>query len=157
MSRGAAHEKYLARAGEEDPPAHDTWIERSPRTTVGRYTPLGELVKEVTERVLAAVGLILLSPLLVLLALAVRIDSKGPALFRQPRVGRGGRLFMFYKFRGMYVDARERFPQLYDYRYSSEEIQELRFHPAEDPRVTRAGRLLRRTSLDELPNLINVV
>jgi len=127
------------------------------RAAVGRYTPSGELVKAVSDRVLAAIGLVLISPLLALIALAVRLDSPGPALFRQPRVGRGGRPFTFWKFRGMYVDARARFPELYDYNYSAAEIQELRFHPDQDPRVTRVGRFVRRTSLDELPNLINVV
>jgi lipopolysaccharide/colanic/teichoic acid biosynthesis glycosyltransferase len=128
-----------------------------PRARVGRYTPLGELVKVASDRVLALVGLVLISPLLVLIALAVRLDSPGPALFRQERVGRDGRRFTFWKFRGMVVDAHERFPELYDYSYSQEEIQGLRFHPDQDPRVTRVGRFVRRTSIDELPNLINVV
>jgi lipopolysaccharide/colanic/teichoic acid biosynthesis glycosyltransferase len=128
-----------------------------PTDTAGRYSPLGELMKAVSDRVLAAIGLAAISPLLALIALAVRLDSRGPALFRQRRVGRGGRPFTFYKFRGMYVDARQRFPELYDYHYSAEEIQTLRFHPEEDPRVTRVGGFLRRTSLDELPNLVNVV
>jgi lipopolysaccharide/colanic/teichoic acid biosynthesis glycosyltransferase len=127
------------------------------RRTVGRYTPLGESVKSVSDRVLAVIGLAVIAPLLAMIALAVRLDSPGPALFRQSRVGRGGRTFTFWKFRGMFVDARQRFPELYDYNYSAAEVQDLRFHPGEDPRVTRAGQFLRRTSLDELPNLINVV
>ena len=159
MPGGAARQERAEDPGDRDPGIRGTtWTAPSPpRKTVGRYTPLGELVKEATDRVLAAFGLIVLGPLLLALALAVRVDSRGAVLFRQPRVGRGGRLFTFYKFRGMYEDARERFPELYDYRYSSAEIQELRFHPAQDPRVTRMGKVLRRTSLDELPNLINVV
>jgi lipopolysaccharide/colanic/teichoic acid biosynthesis glycosyltransferase len=124
---------------------------------VSRYTPLGEFVKALSDRVLAAIGLVVITPLLALIALAVRLDSPGPALFRQSRVGRGGRVFTFWKFRGMYVDARRRFPELYDYNYSAAEVHDLRFHPHEDPRVTRVGQILRRTSLDELPNLINVV
>jgi lipopolysaccharide/colanic/teichoic acid biosynthesis glycosyltransferase len=124
---------------------------------VGRYSPLGELVKSLSDRALAALGLVVIAPLLAVIALAVRLDSPGPAFFRQPRVGRNGRMFTFWKFRGMAVDARQRFPELYDYNYSPAEIQALRFHPAEDPRVTRVGQILRRTSLDELPNLINVV
>ena len=124
---------------------------------MGRYTPFGEVLKSLSDRVLAAAGLVVICPLLALIALAVRHDSPGPALFRQPRVGRGGRAFTFWKFRGMYVDARERFPRLYDYDYSAAEVQELRFHPDGDPRVTRVGQFLRRTSLDELPNLVNVV
>ncbi len=125
--------------------------------TIGRYTAFGEVVKVLSDRVLAVIGLALISPVLFAIALAVRLDSPGPAFFRQIRVGRGGRPFTFWKFRGMFVDARTRFPELYDYRYSQEEAQHLRFHPAQDPRVTRVGRFLRRTSLDELPNLMNVV
>jgi lipopolysaccharide/colanic/teichoic acid biosynthesis glycosyltransferase len=123
----------------------------------GRYTPLGRFVKSLSDRVLALAGLVLIAPLLAAIAFAVRLDSPGPALFRQSRVGRGGRTFTFWKFRGMYVDARQRFPELYDYNYSAAEIQDLRFHPGVDPRVTPVGQFLRRTSLDELPNLINVV
>lgn len=124
---------------------------------VGRYSRLGELTMQALDRILATIGLVVISPLLLLLALAVKLDSSGPAFFRQSRIGRGGRPFTFYKFRGMYTDAKERFPHLYDYRYSQEEVQNLRFHPESDPRVTRVGHFIRRTSLDELPNLINVV
>ncbi|HTR97340.1 MAG TPA: sugar transferase [Candidatus Acidoferrales bacterium] len=124
---------------------------------IGHYTRTGEAAKETLDRVLAAIGLMLVSPVLLAIAIAVRLDSPGPAFFRQTRIGRGGRPFTFWKFRGMYVDARERFPELYDYRYSGEQVRELRFHPPADPRVTRVGRFIRRTSLDELPNLVNVV
>ena len=160
-SRGALQEPEALRSGAA---AVVPLPLRAPRVAVagspvavGRYTPLGELVKVLCERTLAVAGLLVIAPLLALIALAVRLDSPGPALFRQPRVGRDGRAFTFWKFRGMYVDARERFPELYDYRYSAAEVRELRFHPREDPRVTRVGRVLRRTSLDELPNLVNVV
>jgi exopolysaccharide production protein ExoY len=128
-----------------------------PRPRMGRYTATGEAVKEVTDRLLAVVGLVLVSPLLLAVAIAIRLDSKGPAIFRQVRLGRRGRPFYFYKFRGMYRDARERFPELYEYRYSAEQIRGLHFHSGNDPRVTPVGRFIRRTSLDELPNLINVV
>jgi lipopolysaccharide/colanic/teichoic acid biosynthesis glycosyltransferase len=124
---------------------------------VGRYSRSGELLKDVTDRVLAAVGLALVSPVLLAVAIAVKLDSPGPAFFRQTRIGRGGRPFTFWKFRGMAVDAKRRFPELYDYNYSAEEVQGLRFHPGRDPRVTRVGQFIRRTSLDELPNLLNVV
>lgn len=149
----------LVRRDPSAPPPPPAWAPDigASANTIGRYTEVGEATKDVTDRVLAAVGLLAISPLLVAIAIAVRLDSNGPALFRQSRVGRGGRNFTFYKFRGMSVDAFERFPELYDYRYSAEEIQNLRFHPDADPRVTRVGRFLRRTSLDELPNLMNVV
>jgi lipopolysaccharide/colanic/teichoic acid biosynthesis glycosyltransferase len=78
-------------------------------------------------------------------------------LFRQRRVGRDGRLFTFVKFRTMYADARERFPELYAYRYTGKEIEQLLFKVPNDPRVTRMGEWLRRTTLDELPNLWHVV
>ncbi len=143
----AAAEAEVLRAGGE--PA--AW------TRVGRYGRTGEWVKDATDRLFALFGLALISPVLLALALAVRLDSPGPAFFRQTRIGRNGRRFTFWKFRGMFVDAKERFPQLYDYRYSAEQLQTLRFHPGEDPRVTRVGRFIRRTSLDELPNLVNVV
>lgn len=124
---------------------------------VGRYSRAGEFVKDAMDRVLACIGLLCISPILLAVAIAVRLDSKGPAFFTQTRIGRSGRPFRFWKFRGMYTDAKERFPELYDYRYSASEAQNLRFHPGHDPRVTRVGAFIRRTSLDELPNLWNVV
>jgi lipopolysaccharide/colanic/teichoic acid biosynthesis glycosyltransferase len=127
------------------------------RPCVGRYTPAGEWLKEASDRCLAALGLLVISPLLLMIAVAIRLDSRGPAVFRQTRLGRGGRPFTFFKFRGMYVDARARFPKLYDYRYSADQIRTLHFHSEHDPRVTRVGRFLRRTSLDELPNILNVL
>jgi lipopolysaccharide/colanic/teichoic acid biosynthesis glycosyltransferase len=91
-------------------------------------------------------------------ALAVKLDSPGPVLFQQVRLGERRKPFVLYKFRGMYVDARQRWPELYDYDGMSEdEVAGLRFHQDRDPRVTRVGRVLRRTSIDELPNLVNVL
>jgi lipopolysaccharide/colanic/teichoic acid biosynthesis glycosyltransferase len=97
------------------------------------------------------------APLIAVVAILIRIDSPGPIIFRQIRVGHGGRLFAFYKFRTMWVDARERYPELYAYQYSDDEIRSMFFKVVHDPRLTRVGRHLRKTSLDELPNLINVV
>lgn len=74
-----------------------------------------------------------------------------------PRIYMVGRPFKFVKFRTMYVDARERFPELYAYRYSDEEIKQIKFKVTDDPRVTRIGQFLRPTSLDELPNFWNVL
>jgi lipopolysaccharide/colanic/teichoic acid biosynthesis glycosyltransferase len=88
------------------------------------------------------VGLILLSPFLLLVALLIKIDSRGPALYRAQRVGQHGRLFRLYKFRTMVVDAPGRGPPI---------------TTAGDRRVTRLGRPLRRAKIDELPQLINVV
>ena len=109
------------------------------------------------EILMAAVTLIVTMPLMLAVALIVTLDSPGPILFRQRRVGRGGRLFTFVKFRTFYVDARERFPHLYAYEYSDRDIETLCFKVPNDPRATRVGRWLRKSTLDELPNLWNVL
>jgi lipopolysaccharide/colanic/teichoic acid biosynthesis glycosyltransferase len=101
--------------------------------------------------------LVLTFPVFILVALWVWLDSPGPVIFRQIRVGKGGRPFSFYKFRTMHVDARQLFPHLYRYDYTPEEFRTFRFKMVEDPRLTRFGKYLRRTTLDELPNLYNVL
>jgi lipopolysaccharide/colanic/teichoic acid biosynthesis glycosyltransferase len=115
-----------------------------------------ELVRRALDLLLSGVLLLAFLPLLALVAIAVRLESKGPAIFSQERLGRYGVPFRFYKFRGMYADAHQRWPELEEYKYSDEELPDLLFHPKHDPRVTRVGRFIRRTSLDELPNLWNV-
>jgi lipopolysaccharide/colanic/teichoic acid biosynthesis glycosyltransferase len=92
-----------------------------------------------------------------LIALVIRLDSPGPALLRQERLGLGAVPFTFLKFRTMYVDARMRYPKLYDYAGIAAKGGHVPLKSVDDPRVTRAGRWLRRSSLDELPNLIHVV
>jgi lipopolysaccharide/colanic/teichoic acid biosynthesis glycosyltransferase len=109
------------------------------------------------EIAVAVVALAVTWPLMLLVALIVKLDTPGPALFRQTRVGLNGRHFAFYKFRTLYVDARERFPELYAYRYTREEVQSLRFKREKDPRITPAGRWLRKSTLDELPNFWNLL
>lgn len=113
--------------------------------------------KRLIDIVGASFGLLITSPIMLVAAVAVRVESEGPAIFRQTRIGQHGEPFVLYKFRGMYVDAKERFAELYDYQYTPEELSTLVFHPENDPRVTRVGRFLRRTSIDELPNLWNVL
>ena len=115
------------------------------------------LAARIFSVVVALLVLIVALPIILALIVAIRLDSPGPAVFRQQRLGCGARPFQFYKFRTMHVDARRRFPELYAYRYSDEELQTLRFKLQEDPRLTRVGTWLRRTSLDELPNLFNVL
>jgi lipopolysaccharide/colanic/teichoic acid biosynthesis glycosyltransferase len=123
----------------------------------GRHSPPVSRLQRAVEIVLASAGLILTLPVMVVLAIIVRLDSPGPVIFRQIRVGRHGRLFRFAKFRTLYVDARERWPELYAYRYTADEVAELYFKMKDDPRVTRVGRWLRKSTLDELPNLWNVL
>jgi lipopolysaccharide/colanic/teichoic acid biosynthesis glycosyltransferase len=122
-----------------------------------RHDGAVELARRLIDVVVSAAALALLAPLIVVVTVLVRATSRGPAIFRQERLGQGGRPFVFYKFRGMYVDARERWPELYEYRYEPEQLQTLRFHPERDPRVTPVGRFLRRTSIDEVLNFYNVL
>jgi exopolysaccharide biosynthesis polyprenyl glycosylphosphotransferase len=112
------------------------------------------LAKRAMDLLLATALLVALSPLLLLVALAVRLTSRGPVLFAQPRVGFGGRRFRMYKFRSMVADAEARKAALAAHSvYADPRL----FKVVDDPRVTRLGAFLRRTSLDELPQLWNVV
>ncbi len=156
-------ERDFGDAQGRDPAAVLTWPapdwRRVQAVVAERYSQANEmgLARRIAESLIAAAALIVTFPVMLLVALAIRIETRGPVLFRQWRVGRGGRLFTFVKFRTMYADARERFPQLYAYRYSPEEIEQLAFKVPYDPRVTRVGEFLRRTTLDELPNFWNVL
>jgi lipopolysaccharide/colanic/teichoic acid biosynthesis glycosyltransferase len=100
------------------------------------------MAKRLFDITLSLLALVLLCPLLLAVALWVRLDSPGPVLFRQQRVGRGGRLFGILKFRTMQVNA---------------EAAGLQITVGQDPRITSAGRWLRRSKLDELPQLLNVL
>ncbi|GEO80139.1 undecaprenyl-phosphate glucose phosphotransferase [Pararhodospirillum oryzae] len=111
---------------------------------VGR--PMGEwgaLLKRAEDLVLGSVALVLLAPVMALCALAIRLESQGPILFKQQRYGYNNALIDVYKFRSMYHEARDESAS--------------RLATQNDPRITRVGRLLRRTSLDELPQLLNVL
>jgi lipopolysaccharide/colanic/teichoic acid biosynthesis glycosyltransferase len=99
-------------------------------------------MKRIFDLLSAGVGLLLLSPLFALVAVLIKIDSRGPVFFRQERMGRGFRPFFIYKFRTMVQDAHRNGPQI---------------TAGGDSRVTRVGSILRRTKIDELPQLINVV
>jgi exopolysaccharide biosynthesis polyprenyl glycosylphosphotransferase len=103
---------------------------------------LYESTKRIFDFVCALILLVLTAPLWAIIALMIRLDSKGPVFFRQLRVGRGGKLFELYKFRSMRVDAP---------KYG--------FHPTagDDPRITQIGRRLRQSSMDELPQLLNIL
>ena len=102
----------------------------------------------------ASVALTLAAPVIAVAAVAIRLETRGPAFFRQTRLGREGVPFDLHKLRGMYVDAERRWPETYAY---AEQDPERPFHLARDPRVTRVGHVIRRLSIDELPNFWNVV
>jgi lipopolysaccharide/colanic/teichoic acid biosynthesis glycosyltransferase len=100
------------------------------------------MVKRVFDIVVALVGLIILAPVFLVVAILIKFDSPGPVFFRGRRIGRGGRLFHIVKFRSMVVDAHKKGATI---------------TTGDDPRITRVGRVLRKTKLDELPSLINVL
>jgi lipopolysaccharide/colanic/teichoic acid biosynthesis glycosyltransferase len=115
------------------------------------------IIKRLTDIFLAATLLLLLSPLLLIIALAIHIDSSGPVFYNSYRAGRGYRIFKFYKFRTMKVGA-ERMVMSYSHMNTYfKNKQSIFFKLENDPRVTRIGTFLRNTSLDELPQLINVL
>jgi exopolysaccharide biosynthesis polyprenyl glycosylphosphotransferase len=118
-----------------------------------RISTAGQIAKRVLDIIGAAVVLILTAPFMALAALAIRLDSPGPILFRQERVGRGESRFTLYKFRTMYKDAEEQLETLKAHNEASGPL----FKMKNDPRITRVGRILRRTSVDELPQLYNVL
>jgi exopolysaccharide biosynthesis polyprenyl glycosylphosphotransferase len=111
------------------------------------------LIKELSERALAAAALVVLAPLLLALMVIIRIDSPGPALFRQTRLGRDERPFSMVKLRTMHREAEKQRSDLDELASPDSLLFKLR----QDPRITRVGGVLRRYSLDELPQLLNVV
>ena len=112
-----------------------------------------ELLKRMIDMVVAAVMLALLSPLLLVIALAIKLNSSGPVFFKQVRIGKGGRPFTMVKFRTMVTDAGSRLNEVVD----TSALPEPSFKVPNDPRNTSIGRRLRRLSLDELPQLVNVL
>jgi exopolysaccharide biosynthesis polyprenyl glycosylphosphotransferase len=110
-------------------------------------------LKRVFDLVVTSVALAILGPLILMIAAAVKLDSRGPVFFRQVRVGQGGRHFQIIKFRSMVADAEARREELRTLSIAGTGL----FKVPEDPRVTAVGNFLRRTSLDELPQLLNVL
>jgi exopolysaccharide biosynthesis polyprenyl glycosylphosphotransferase len=112
------------------------------------------LLKRLLDIVAASIGMLLLSPVFLITAVAIRLESPGPVFFKQKRVGRWGRLFTIWKFRSMYIDAEERKAEL---MANNEMAGGVIFKMKNDPRVTKVGRIIRKTSIDELPQLWNVL
>ena len=101
--------------------------------------------KRIVDIILGCIGLVLLSPVFLILAICIKIDSKGPVIFAHKRIGKNGKEFNMYKFRSMYENAEEK-----------REWQE-NFKLENDPRITKVGKFLRKTSLDELPQIVNII
>ena len=111
--------------------------------------------KALFDRLAGAIGLALISPLLAATALAIRLDSPGPVFYTQTRVGQDGKPFTMWKFRSMYIDSDARRASVV--KAGGDAGNEVMFKDRQDPRITRVGRWIRRLSIDELPQLINVV
>ncbi|MCP1142504.1 sugar transferase [Bacillus sp. DN_7.5] len=112
------------------------------------------IVKRCIDCIGALCGILLLFPVFLIVSLMIKYeDPKGPVLFKQIRVGRNGKEFNMYKFRSMVTDAEERLNDILKYN----EVSGAMFKMKEDPRVTKIGKFIRKTSLDELPQLINVL
>ena len=116
--------------------------------------PLGyEFVKRIMDIAISLLALIFLFPLMVIIMILIKLDSKGPVLFSQKRVGKNGKTFKMYKFRSMVINAEDLLKEL----KSKNEMSGPMFKIKHDPRVTKIGKFIRKTSLDELPQLINVL
>ncbi|WP_315112809.1 sugar transferase [Clostridium intestinale] len=118
-----------------------------------KYNTMYSLTKRVIDVLASMIGIILLSPIFFVVAVLIKIDSKGSAIFSQTRVGKNGKEFKMYKFRSMVVNAEELKKKL----LAQNEMSGPMFKMKDDPRITKIGKFIRKTSIDELPQLINVL
>jgi lipopolysaccharide/colanic/teichoic acid biosynthesis glycosyltransferase len=137
----------------EGPPQPAHLARARPAAWTATSTGLRMAVKALFDRLVGAVLLVLLLPVMLVVGVIIRLDSPGRAIYRQERVGRDGRTFRMAKFRTMALDAERQQPELAD----GNQADGLLFKLHDDPRVTSVGRFLRRSSLDELPQLWNIV
>ena len=128
-------------------------IENTISESSADYNLLYKVSKRALDVFASLLGLILLSPILFIVVVMIKLDSKGPVIFKQKRVGLNGKEFYMYKFRSMVVNAEE----LKEKLAAQNEMSGPMYKMKEDPRVTRVGKFIRKTSLDELPQLINVI
>ena len=115
--------------------------------------PVYDFFKRIFDLVVASVALIVLSPLFLVTAIAIRAEGRGPVIFSQVRLTKNAKPFKMFKFRSMCVDAEARKKELQD----QNEMQGPVFKIADDPRITKVGRFIRKTSIDELPQLVNIL
>ena len=116
--------------------------------------PIYDFVKRVFDIVCSLIGLIVLSPVFIILSILIKTTSEGPAFFAHKRVGKGGKTIKIYKFRSMVTNAEELIKQ---FTPEQKAEYEKNFKLENDPRVTKVGKFMRKTSLDELPQLINIL
>ena len=113
-----------------------------------------KLVKRIMDVILSLIGLVVLLPVFAIIALAIKIESKGPVFFKHTRIGRNGKIIKLYKFRSMVENAEDLIQ-----KFTPEQMKEYKenYKLTDDPRITKIGKILRKTSLDELPQLINII
>ena len=110
--------------------------------------------KRIVDIILGCIGLVLLSPVFLILAICIKIDSKGPVIFAHKRIGKNGKEFNMYKFRSMYENAEE---MIENFNEEQKREWQENFKLENDPRITKVGKFLRKTSLDELPQIVNII
>ena len=119
-----------------------------------RKSGIYKFVKRATDVTLSSIALIILSPVFLIIAVAIKLDSKGPVFFKHTRIGKNGKIIKLYKFRSMVINAEELIKS-----FTPEQMKEYKenYKLTNDPRITKVGNFLRKTSLDELPQLINII
>lgn len=144
----------------------DQWQALGSSSQSTSATMIGETPSTVTEnplwfrcceKILALFALIILSPIMLIEAVIIKLGSPGPVLFAHNRMTRNMKVFRFVKFRTLYADAKQRFPEYYAYQYTPEQLLGLKYKTEDDPRVTPQGRWFRRISIDEFPNFWHVL
>lgn len=123
------------------------------RELLGQNIPY-KIVKRTTDVLLSSIAMIALLPIFAVIALAIKIESKGPVFFKHTRIGKDGRIIKIYKFRSMVENAEDLIKE-----FTPEQMKEYKenYKLSDDPRITKVGKFLRKTSLDELPQLINIM
>ena len=111
-------------------------------------------IKRFMDVILATIALVVLSPIFLIIAIAIKIESKGPVFFKHARIGKNGKIIKLYKFRSMVINAEELIKS-----FTPEQMKEYKenYKLTNDPRITKIGKFLRKTSLDELPQLLNII
>ena len=135
-------------------------VENISKESVKKYTEVLKKdtiyikVKRIMDIVLSTIGLFVLSPIFVIIALAIKIESRGPVFFKHTRIGKNGEIIKIYKFRSMVQNAEDLIQ-----KFTPEQMREFKenYKLTDDPRITKIGNFLRKTSLDELPQLINII
>lgn len=131
----------------------ETFVKEKKEISKKNTRRIYELIKRTVDLICSLAALIILSPIFLIIAIAIKLESKGTVLFSQERIGYNGRVFKMYKFRSMVANAEELKKKLEE----KNEMDGPMFKMKEDPRVTKVGKFIRRTSIDELPQLINIL